>query len=248
MHQIIESMGRAFEYRKATKFARWNKMAKEFTKAGRAITIAVKASGPDPDANSALRRAIQNAKAVQMPKDRIEAAIKKASDRDTSNFDEVTYEGMAPHGVAIFVEAATDNTTRTVANVRSYFRKKGGTLGTTGMHDFLFDRKGTFYVKKEEVEDVETIELELIDYELEKIEEESVEEVDFYVFYCEFPSFGRLQEGLDANSLKVEKSELIRLPKFFKEGLTDEQIDEVLELIDKLEEDDDVTNVFHNLE
>ncbi len=241
-------MGRAFEYRKATKFARWNKMAKEFTKAGRQITIAVKAAGPDPDSNSLLRRAIQNAKAVQMPKDRIEAAIKKASDRDTSNFEEVTYEGMAPHGVAILVEAATDNPTRTVANVRSYFRKTGGSLGTSGMHDFLFDRKGVFYVKRETVEDIESAELELIDFDLEKIEEEVVEEVDFYVFYCEFPSFGNLQEGLDKNDMKVEKSELVRIPKFFKEGLTDEQVDEVLELIDKLEEDDDVTNVFHNLE
>jgi YebC/PmpR family DNA-binding regulatory protein len=241
-------MGRAFEYRKATKFARWNKMAKEFTKAGRQITIAVKAGGPDPDSNSVLRRAIQNAKAVQMPKDRIDSAIKKASERDSSNFDEVTYEGMAPHGVAIFVEAATDNPVRTVANVRSYFRKKGGELGTTGMHNFLFDRYGVFYIKKEAIEDLETLELNLIDYDLERIEEETIEEVDYYTFYCEFNSFGSLQEGLDKTSFEVEKSELVRIPKFFKEGLTDEQIDEVLELIDVFEEDDDVTNVFHNLE
>ncbi len=223
-------------------------MAKEFTKAGRQITIAVKAGGPDPDANVILRRAIQNAKAVQMPKDRIEAAIKKASDRDTSDFDEVTYEGMAPHGVAIFVEAATDNTTRTVANVRSYFSKTGGSLGTNGMHDFIFERKGVFYIKKEAIDDIESVELELIDYELEKIEEEVIEDVEFYALYCEFTSFGNLQDGLDKHDLEVEKSELIRIPKFLKEGLTDDQVDEVLELIDKLEEDDDVTNVFHNLE
>lgn len=223
-------------------------MAKAFTKAGRQITMAVKAGGPIPENNIVLRRAIQNARAVQMPKDRIEAAIKKAADRDSSNFDEVTYEGMAPHGVAIFVETATDNPTRTVANVRSYFRKKGGSLGTTGMHDFVFDRKGVFYVAKESIADIEELELELIDFELEKIEEETIEEKDFYGLYCDFPSFGRLQEGLDEMDLKVEKSELVRLPKFFKEGLTEEQVDEVLELIDKLEEDDDVTNVFHNLE
>jgi len=241
-------MGRAFEYRKATKFARWNKMAKEFTKAGRQITIAVKEGGPDPDANSNLRRAIQNAKSVQMPKDRIEAAIKKASDRDTSNFDEITYEGMAPHGVAIYIETATDNPTRTVANVRMHFRKGNGSLGTTGMHDFLFDRKGVFYVKKEAVDDIETLELELIDYYLTRIEEEKIEEEEYWTFYCEFTSFGNLQEGLEKKNLEVEKSELIRIPKFFKEGLTDDQVDEVLDLIDKLEEDDDVTNVFHNLE
>ena len=241
-------MGRAFEYRKATKFARWNKMAKEFTKAGRQITIAVKAGGPDPDTNSVLRRAVQNAKAVQMPKDRIDAAINKASERDSSNFDEVTYEGMGPHGVAIFIEAATDNPVRTVANVRSYFRKKGGELGTTGMHNFLFDRYGVFYIKKDAIEDIETVELELIDYDLERIEEETIEDVDYYTFYCEFSSFGNLQEGLDKIGFEVEKSELVRSPKFFKEGLTEEQIDEVLELIDVFEEDDDVTNVFHNLE
>ncbi|MCL4146682.1 UNVERIFIED_CONTAM: hypothetical protein GTU68_016346 [Idotea baltica] len=195
-------------------------MAKEFTKAGRQITIAVKAGGPDPDSNSALRRAIQNAKAVQMPKDRIESAIKKASDRDTSSFDEISYEGMAPHGVALYVETATDNPTRTVANVRMHFRKGNGELGTNGMHDFLFDRKGVFYVKKEllaEV-DMESLEFELIDFELTRIEEETVDEVDFVTFYCEFQSFGNLQEGLDKQSFEVEKSELIRIPKFYKDS------------------------------
>jgi len=241
-------MGRAFEARKASKFARWNKMAKEFTKAGRQITIAVKAGGPDPEANSTLRRAIQNARSVQMPKDRIAAAIKKASDKDTSNFDIVIYEGMAPHGVALVIETATDNPVRTVANVRSYFRKKEGSLGTQGMHDFIFDRKGVFYIKKEDFgdKDLEEFELEFIDYGLEKIEEETIEEQAFVQVYVAFEDFGKMQDALEENSMKVDKSELERIPNHTKE-LNDEQMDEVLALIDLMEQDDDVTNVFHNL-
>ena len=176
-------MGRAFEYRKATKFARWDKMAKAFSKAGKHITIAVKASGPDPDTNVALRRAIQNAKAVQMPKDRIQAAIKKASDKDTSNYEEVTLEGMAPHGIALVVETATDNNQRTVANVRSYFNKKGGSMGTKGMHDFLFNRKGVFYIPVDQISDPDEIELEMIDHGLESIEKDTVEEKEMYKIY-----------------------------------------------------------------
>jgi len=239
-------MGRAFEYRKATKMARWNKMAKEFTKAGRQITIAVKAGGPDPDTNSTLRRAIQYAKAVQMPKDRINAAIKKASDKDTTGFEEVVYEGMAPHGVAVVVETATDNTTRTVANVRSYFRKKNGSLGTQGMHDFIFDRMGVFYIKKEDIPDIEEFELEFIDFGLEKIDTTESNEEEYFQIYSAFTNFGMMQEALEKNDIKVEKSELERIPNHTKE-LNDEQIDEVLDLIDFIEEDDDVTNVFHNL-
>lgn len=239
-------MGRAFEYRKATKFARWDKMAKAFSKAGRQITIAVKQGGPDPDSNVTLRRAIQNAKSVQMPKDRIASAIKKASDKDTSSFDEVVLEGMAPHGVAIVVEAATDNNQRTVSNVRSYFRKKGGSLGTLGMHDFIFNRKGVFYIKKEDVEDIEEYELDLIDFGLENIEEDTIEDQDFYKLYVAFEDFGSMQEGLEQKEIKVDKSELERIPTHTKE-LSEEQVDEVLELIDRLEQDDDVTNVFHNL-
>jgi YebC/PmpR family DNA-binding regulatory protein len=241
-------MGRAFEARKASKFARWNKMAKEFTKAGRAITMAVKEGGPDPEANSALRRAIQNAKSVQMPKDRVEAAIKKASDKDTSNFDLVTYEGMAPHGVAIVVEAATDNPVRTVANVRSYFRKKDGSLGTQGMHDFIFDRKGVFYIKKEDMEgrDLEEFEFEFIDFGLQKIEEDTIEEQDFIKIYAAFEDFGKMQDALEKNKIEVDKSELERIPTITKD-LDEEQVDEVLALIDLMEEDEDVTNVFHNL-
>ncbi len=239
-------MGRAFEYRKATKFARWDRMAKQFTKANRQITIAVKQGGPDPDANVALRRAIQNARGVQMPKDRIEAAIKKASDKDTSNFENVVYEGMAAHGVAVVVETATDNPTRTVANVRSYFRKKGGSLGTSGMHDFLFNRLGVFYIKPEAITDEGEFELEFIDYGLEKIEKTTVEDQEVYQVYCAFEDFGKMQDGFEEKGIEVEKSELERIPTITKE-LGEEEVDEVLELIDLMEQDDDVTNVFHNL-
>jgi YebC/PmpR family DNA-binding regulatory protein len=239
-------MGRAFEYRKATKFARWDKMAKQFSKASKHITMAVKSGGADPDTNIVLRRAIQNAKAVQMPKDKIENAIKKATDKDTSNYDEAVFEGMAPHGVAVVVEATTDNNQRTVANVRSYFRKKGGSLGTQGMHDFLFDRKGVFYILKEHITDAEEAELELIDYGLEKIEEDTVEDKDMYKIYVSFEDFGKMQDALEEQNMKVEKSELERIPTITKE-LTDEQVDEVLELVDLMEQDDDVSNVFVNL-
>ena len=242
-------MGRAFEYRKATKFARWDKMAKAFTKAGRDISIAVKAGGPDPDTNAVLRRAIQNAKSVQMPKDRIEAAIKKASDKDTSNFDEVTYEGMAPHGIAVVVDTATDNPTRTVANVRAAFNKKNGSLGTQGMHDFIFDKKAVFRIKAEGIEDLEELELELIDYGLEKIEKAELEEGqegEFYDLFAAFTDFGNLQQGLEDKKLEVEKSEMQRIPTITKE-LDEEQMDEVLDLIDRLEQLDDVQTVYHNL-
>jgi len=239
-------MGRAFEYRKATKFARWDKMAKAFSKAGRQITMAVKSGGPDPDANILLRRAIQNAKSVQMPKDRIATAIKKASDKDTSDFDEITYEGMAPNGVALVVETATDNSTRTVANVRSYFKKKNGSLGTQGMHDFLFDRKGVFYVLEEDIKDVEEIELELIDFGLQEIQKDTVDDKEMYKIIVAFEDFGNMQEALENLEIKLEKSELERIPIHIKE-LSEEEIDEVLELVDLLEQDDDVTNVFHNL-
>jgi YebC/PmpR family DNA-binding regulatory protein len=237
-------MGRAFEYRKATKFARWDKMAKAFTKAGRDISIAVKGGGGDPDTNAALRRAIQNAKSVQMPKDRIEAAIKKAADKDTSNFDEVTYEGMGPHGIAIVVDTATDNTTRTVANVRAVFNKKGGTLGMQGMHDFIFTKKAVFKIKASAVQDAESLELELIDFGLDSIEKTA--DGEFYELQAAFTDFGNLQHGLETLKIEVEQSEMQRIPTMTKE-LSEEQMDEVLEFIDKLEELDDVQNVYHNL-
>ncbi len=239
-------MGRAFEYRKATKFARWDKMAKQFSKASRHITIAVKQGGPDPDTNVTLRRAIQNAKAVQMPREKVENAIKKASDKDTSNYDEIVYEGMAPHGVAVVVETATDNAQRTVANIRSYFRKRGGSLGTSGMHDFLFNRKGVFYVPKEDISNLEELELELIDFGLEEIEEDTIEEKDFYKLYVAFEDFGTMQGALESKSINLEKSELERIPTITKE-LDEEQLDEVLALIDLIEQDDDVSSVFVNL-
>ena len=237
-------MGRAFEYRKAAKFARWDKMAKAFTKAGREIAIAVKQGGPDPDTNSVLRRAIQNAKSAQMPKDRVEAAIKRASDKDTSNFKEIDYEGMAPHGVALVIETATDNPTRTVANVRAAFNKKGGSLGTTGMHDFLFARKGAFKISSSNVEDPEELELELIDFGLDSIEKS--EDNENYVVFVNFKDFGSMQNALEEQKIEILKSEIQRIPTISKE-LNDEQIDEVLELIDRLEQDDDVQNVWHNL-
>ncbi len=237
-------MGRAFEYRKATKFARWDRMAKAFTKAGREITMAVKSGGTDPEYNSTLRRAIQNAKSVQMPKDRIEAAIKRASSKDAEDFSEIVYEGMGPHGVAVVVETTTDNPTRTVANVRAIFRKKGGTLGTQGMHDFIFDRKGVFYVPANSIADSEEFELEFIDYGLDKLEKS--EDGSQYIIYVDFKDFGKMQEGLEKNKIEVEKSELQRIPNHTKE-LTEEQVDEMLELVDALEQDDDVQSVFHNL-
>jgi len=239
-------MGRAFEYRKATKFARWDKMAKQFSKASRHITIAVKQGGPDPDTNVQLRRAIQNAKAVQMPKEKVANAIKKATDKDTSNYDEIVYEGMAPHGVAVVVETATDNAQRTVSNVRSYFRKKGGALGTSGMHDFLFNRKGVFYILKEDIEDLEDLELELIDYGLEEIEEDEQDGKNFYKVIVAFEDFGNMQEALENKNIKTEKSELERIPTITKE-ISEEQLDEVLALIDLLEQDEDVSSVFVNL-
>lgn len=239
-------MGRAFEYRKATKFARWDRMAKAFSKAGKHITIAVKQAGPDPDTNVALRRAIQNAKAVQMPKDRIAAAIKKASDKDTSNYEEVILEGMAPHGIAMVVETATDNNQRTVANVRSYFNKKGGSMGTKGMHDFLFNRKGVFYIPLDQIADPEEIELEMIDHGLESIEKDTVEETEMYKVYVAFEDFGKMQQALEAAKINVEKSELERIPTITKE-LSEEQVDEVLALVDLMEQDDDVSSIYHNL-
>lgn len=234
-------MGRAYEYRKATKFARWDKMAKQFTKVGREISMAIKSGGSNPESNPALRRAIQNAKGVNMPKDRVEAAIKRASSKDDKDFSEITYEGMAPHGIAVVVETATDNPTRTVANVRAIFNKKGGSLGTSGMHDFIFDRKGVFKIKNSNL-DMDELELDLIDSGLDKLE---IDE-DNIIIYTSFHEFGSMQKALEDKAFEIIQSEIQRIPNLSKE-LTEEQIDEILELIDKLEEDDDVQNVYHNL-
>lgn len=237
-------MGRAFEYRKAAKMKRWAGMAKAFTKVGREINIAIKEGGPDPDYNPRLRLAINNAKSVNMPKANIEAAIKRATDKDTSNYEEVTFEGYGPHGIAIFVEATSDNNNRTVASIRHAFSKYGGSMGTNGSVDYMFERKGQFIVKQEAFEgDLEELELELIDFGLDSIETED-EEINLYTA---FEDFATLRDELEKRKIAVAKAELIRLPTHTKK-LTDDQVDEVVALIEKLEEDDDVSNVFHTMD
>lgn len=234
-------MGRAFEYRKERKMKRWANMAKVFTKVGREIAIAVKEGGPDPEYNPRLRLAIQNGKTANMPKANIENAIKRASSKDAENYDEVIFEGYAPHGVAVIVEATTDNNNRTVANVRHIFSKYGGSLGTSGSVDYMFTRKGVFKIKAEGV-DVEELELELIDHGLEELTTDD-EQV---VLYTEFEDFGTMQKALEERKLEVDSSELVRLPGHTKD-LSDEQVEDVIKLIEKMEEDDDVGNIFHNM-
>ena len=235
-------MGRAFEYRKARKMKRWAGMAKAFTKIGREIAIAVKEGGPEPEYNPRLRLAMQNAKAANMPKANVEAAIKRASSKDAENYDELVYEGYAPHGIALMVETATDNPTRTVANVRHVFSKYGGSLGAKGEVDYMFTRRGQFKVKAKG-QDLDELQLELIDHGLEEIEIEG----DQLVLYCAFADFGNMQKALEDRKLEVEEAELIRTPSHTKE-LTDAQVEEVITLIDKMEEEDDVVNVFHNMD
>lgn len=236
-------MGRAFEYRKARKMKRWGNMARVFTRLGREITMAVKAGGPDPDNNPRLRLLIQNARSENMPKDNVERAIKKATDKDQKDYKEVLYEGKGPHGIAIMVETATDNPTRTVANVRSYFTKYGGSLGTTGMLDFLFDRKCSFQVEAKEGVDLEELELELIDFGVEEVfaEDETI------MIFAEFTNFGPIQKYLEENGFTIQSFRFERIPTETKE-LTEEQQAEVEKLLEKLEEDEDVTNVFHNMQ
>ncbi|ARS36189.1 YebC/PmpR family DNA-binding transcriptional regulator [Pontibacter actiniarum] len=234
-------MGRAFEFRKARKFKRWDKMSKAFTRLGKEIVMAVKESGPNPDTNSRLRTAIQNAKGVNMPKDRIEAAIKRASSKEEKDYEEVVYEGYAPHGIAVVVECATDNLNRTVANVRMHFSKGGGSLGKTGSLDFMFDRKGIFKISSEGV-DLEELELELIDFGAEDIYEHEGE----IIIETPFTEFGNMQKGLEEKGLEVISAELQRIPTTRTE-LTEEQEEEVLSMIERFEEDDDVQAVFHNM-
>ena len=239
-------MGRAFEFRKERKFKRWAKMAVQFTRLGKEIVIAVKAGGPNPETNSALRTVIQNAKAVNMPKDRVDAAIKRASSKDQSNYEEIVYEGYAPHGVAVLVETATDNTNRTVANVRSYFNKVGGTLGKTGSLDFIFNRKAVFRFAPGEV-DLEELELELIDAGLEDLfVEEDEEGNDIAVIHTAFEDFGKMQKALEEKGIEVKSAKLERVTLSTAE-VSEEQAADVLKLIDKLEEDDDVQAVYHNM-
>jgi len=234
-------MGRAFEFRRARKEKRWDKMAKAFTKIGREISIAVKQGGTDPTTNPRLRVAIQNGKGVNMPKDRIESAIKRASSKDAGDFQEVAYEGYGPHGVAIVVECATDNPTRTVANVRSYFTRSGGSLGTSGSLDFMFERKGVFKLSVDGI-DRDELELELIDYGAEDIQQE---EDGIYV-YTQFADFGAMQKALEEKGLEVVSAQLQRIPTTTVQ-LSEEQEEEIMNLIDKFEEDDDVQAVYHTV-
>lgn len=239
-------MGRAFEFRKERKFKRWAKMAVQFTRLGKEIAMAVKAGGPNLESNSRLRTAVQNAKAVNMPKDRVEAAIKRASNKDEKDYEEIVYEGYAPHGVAILVETATDNTNRTVANVRSYFNKVGGSLGKTGSLDFVFNRKSIFRFDAAEY-DLEELELELIDAGLEELFVEADEEgTDIAVIQTSFEDFGKMQKALEEKGIEVKSAKLERIALTTTE-ITEEQAADVLKLIDKLEEDDDVQAVYHTM-
>lgn len=239
-------MGRAFEFRKERKFKRWAKMAIQFTRLGKEIVMAVKAGGPNPDTNSALRTAMQNAKAVNMPKDRVEAAIKRASNKDEKDYEEIVYEGYAQHGVAVLVETATDNTNRTVANVRSYFTKTNGTLGKTGSLDFIFSRKAVFRFEPGD-QDLEELELELIDAGLEDLYvEEDESGNDVAVIHTAFEEFGKMQKALEALNIEVKSAKLERIALSTTE-VDEEQAADVLKLIDKLEDDDDVQAVYHNM-
>ncbi|NJN52873.1 MAG: YebC/PmpR family DNA-binding transcriptional regulator [Gammaproteobacteria bacterium] len=239
-------MGRIFEVRKHTMFARWNRMAKQFAKVGKDITIAVRSGGPDPNSNPALRRVIQNARAVNMPKDKVDAAIRRASGADAKDYEIVIYEGYAPHGVAVMVEAATDNTKRTVASVRSIFSKFGGNLGTTGAVEYMFKRMGVFRLNPEGI-DQEDLELYLIDHGLEEMGESTGEKGEAQlVVRCAFEEFGNVQKALEERGiapLSAEHEYVCTAPI----ELPEEQANEALELIDKLEQDDDVQRVFHTV-
>jgi YebC/PmpR family DNA-binding regulatory protein len=235
-------MGRAFEYRKARKMKRWGNMSRVFTKIGKEITIAAKAGGPDPETNPRLRIIMQTAKKENMPKDNVERAIKKATSKDFTDYKEVNYEGYGPFGIAIFVETATDNTTRTVANVRSYFNKYGGSLGTSGSLEFLFDHKCVFHINKKEGVSLDDLELELIDYGVDELEEDEGE----IILYGEFSQHAVIQKHLEDNALEITSSEFVRIPNDIKE-VTPDQRETLDKLLEKLEEDEDVQNVFHNM-
>ncbi|MBW7676842.1 YebC/PmpR family DNA-binding transcriptional regulator [Chryseobacterium chendengshani] len=237
-------MGRAFEYRKASKMARWDKMAKTFSKIGKDIALAVKAGGPDPEANPALRRCIQNAKGANMPKDNVERAIKKASGADAENYEEINYEGYGQGGVAFFVECTTNNTTRTVANVRATFNKFDGNLGKNGELAFIFDRKGIFSIDKSQIKmDWDDFEMEMIDGGAEDVEKDD-EEV---MITTAFEDFGSLSHKLDELKIEVKSAELQRIANITKE-VTEEQFKANMKMLDRFEEDDDVQNVYHNME
>ena len=239
-------MGRIFETRKATMFARWDKMSKQFAKIGKEITIAIRAGGPNPENNPALRRIIQNARAINMPKDKVEAAIKRASGQGGENYEEILYEGYAPHGVAVIVETATDNPTRTVGNVRAHFNKFGGNLGSNGSVSFLFKRMGVFRLAPAGL-DAEGLELELIDHGLEEMGESVGEKGEpQLVVRCAFADFGHLQGALESRGITPLSAESEYIPVTPVE-LPEARATEVLQLVDRLEQDDDVQRVFHNL-
>jgi len=235
-------MGRAFEYRKARKLKRWGSMARTFTKLGKEIAICVKAGGPDPVANSRLRVLMQNAKNANMPKENVERAIKKASSKEMLDYKEVVYEGYAPYGIAVLVETSTDNPTRTVANVRSYFNKLGGALGTSGCVDYMFEHKCQFKVKSKEGIDLEELELEMIDFGVQEI----FAEEDNIIIYGDFGAFGPIQKYLEDNNFEIVSAEFERIPTDVKE-LSEEQVADVEKLIERLEEDEDVSAVYHNM-
>ncbi|PIF06417.1 MAG: YebC/PmpR family DNA-binding transcriptional regulator [Draconibacterium sp.] len=235
-------MGRAFEYRRAAKEKRWDKMSRIFPKLAKKITIAAKEGGPEPDLNAALRTAILNAKAQNMPKANIDAAIKRASGKDAADYSEVNYEGKGPHGVLVFVECATDNSTRTVANVKSYFNKAGGSLVPTGSLEFLFSRKAVFEFEKPQEMDIEELELELIDGGLEEIEQN---EDQFYA-YADYTSFGEMAHAFERLNIEVKKAVLKRFANDPIE-FSEEQLEDIEKMLDKLEEDDDIQAVYTNI-
>lgn len=235
-------MGRAFEFRKERKFKRWGQMAKTFTKYAREIAMAVKAGGADPQYNAKLRAILQNAKEDNVPKENIERAIKKATSKEQEDYKEIVYEGYAPHGIAIMIETATDNHTRTVANIRSYFNKSGGSLGTSGSVEFLFERQAVFQVVKKKDVNLEDLELELIDLGLNEMDTEE----DTIFIYARFEAFGKIQKYLEDNNFEIKSAKLERIPHETKQ-LTPEQEADVEKLLNKLNEDDDVQEVFHNM-
>lgn len=235
-------MGRAFEFRKARKMKRWSAMAKAFTRIGKDIVMAVKEGGPDPDTNSKLRAVIQNAKSVNMPKENIERAIKRATDKSLGDYKTVLFEGYAPHGIAVLIETATDNNNRTVANIRSYFNKCGGNLGTSGSVEFMFDHTCNFRIPAENV-NVEELELEFIDFGAEEV----FEDEDGILIYAPFESFGTIQKELEDREIEILSSGFERIPQTTKSLTTEEEAD-VEKLLEKIEEDDDVQNVYHTME
>jgi len=237
-------MGRAFEFRKARKMKRWSAMAKTFTRIGKDIVMAVKEGGPNPDTNARLRAVIQNAKAANMPKDNVERAIKKASEKDTADYKEVLFEGYAPHGIAVLVETATDNNNRTVANVRAAFNKCDGNMGTSGSVAFMFDHTCNFRISAESLDmDLEEFELEMIDFEVEEV----FEDEDGILIYAPFEQFGAIQSYLEEKNIEILSSGFERIPTTTTK-LNEEQQADVDKLLEKLEDDDDVQNVYHSME